>query len=162
MVDLFQEQLDAALAFLRSRYVARNLGGAEDHPLGIDNWGDGQRHVDDPAVLPNPDRLVAFQPLPSLHAFDDVGFLTAQVRRNKHQDRLTDSLLGRVPNMRSAAAFQLVIVLFMSLLTMASKEESTTAARRNSADVWPVISSAPGAATHYPVAGFQKRSVLLL
>src|SRR6185437_311860 len=97
MVDLFQEQLDAALAFLRSRYVARNLGGAEDHPLGIDNWGDGQRHVDDPAVLPNPDRLVAFQPFPSLHAFDDVGFLTAQVRRNKHQDRLTDSLLGRVP-----------------------------------------------------------------
>ena len=62
-------------------------------------------------------------------ASEDLVLLRLQLGRDQRADALTEDLVNPIPKIRSAPAFQLVIVPSRSFDTIASLEASTTAPR---------------------------------
>jgi hypothetical protein len=77
--------------------VAGNRRGANELPLAVPNRGDGQGHLNQRAVLAQPDSLELVDPLaPSEAGHDDAMQLVDSIRGDQPRDRLADHLVGGV------------------------------------------------------------------
>jgi hypothetical protein len=72
--------------------------------------------------------LIAFDTLAQPEPLANLGVFPSLVRRNPEGDRPAEDLRGLVPDIRSAARFQLVMIPWRSVETIASVDDSTIAA----------------------------------
>src|SRR6185312_2308128 len=93
----FQEQLSIGHQRTQSRYVVRNLGGADDLPSGVQNRRHRQRYVHATAVLAQAHSLESFYSVPTADFAKDAVLLRVKLRRDDAQDRLADHFLGCKP-----------------------------------------------------------------
>src|SRR6185312_9601480 len=84
------------LGLLPTRHVAGDLGDADDPPGVVLDRRDRQRDVDDDAVLAEPLRLVAGDPLAPADTLEDAGDLVALTGRHEQADVPADGLLGGI------------------------------------------------------------------
>ncbi len=114
--------------------VAGDHRGADDLAVGSADRRDRQRDDDLTAVLGHPLGLVVLDPLAGEHLVEDPPLLAEPVGRDQDRDRATDRLVLRVAvGSLCAPGFQLVITPSVSLLRIASSEDSTIAANRSRA-----------------------------
>ncbi len=76
--------------------VPADLGGPDDLALGVADRRDGERDVDDGAVLPPPLRLVVVDLLAAADAAEDALGVLDGLGRHEHGDVPADDLLGGV------------------------------------------------------------------
>ena len=76
--------------------VPADLRGPDDLALGVADGRDGERDVDDGAVLPPPPRLVVVHLLAAADPLQDPRHVLDQLGRHEHGDVLADDLLGGV------------------------------------------------------------------
>ena len=72
--------------------VVRDFRRADDAPARVLDRRDGERHVDECAVLPPPHGFVRGDHLAAFHPPEDLGFLVFALGRNEDRDRLPDHL----------------------------------------------------------------------
>ena len=93
--ELFKVLVRAAQVVLRPlafRDVARDLGNADDLALLITERRDGQRNIQQAAVLAQADRLEMVDALAALQAREDLPLFVLPVGRNHEHDRFCRSL----------------------------------------------------------------------
>ena len=80
--------------------VAGDLRGANDCPVCIADWRDGQRNGDRAAVLPLPDGFIMLDLLPGADPAENFVLLLLAIGRNDMADRSPDHLFRRVAEHR--------------------------------------------------------------
>src|SRR5574340_1236393 len=97
MAHLSEKQLLALAVSFEFGRVARDLGSPDDRAARVADRGEGERNVDETAVLALPHRLEALDPLALSDALQDFRLLGQPVGRNDNRDVFADRLLGRKP-----------------------------------------------------------------
>ena len=101
--DRRQHLLEAVLAVLQFGFgffalgdVARDLGCADDTPLSVAHRRNGQRNVDQRAILPSAHRFEVVDAFPAADARENRRLLVEPIGRDQDGDRPADDLFGLV------------------------------------------------------------------
>src|ERR1700722_14676876 len=74
--------------------IARNLGGADHHAVGIVDGRDGEGYRDSATALGNTLGIKVLHPLAPAQLRDDLAFFALQIIRDNERDGLADCLFG--------------------------------------------------------------------
>src|SRR5271170_6166284 len=96
MIHLPEQQILPLFRPFALGNVTRNFGRADDIAAEVSDWRNGQRDINEAAVLALSDGLVVVDPLTATDAFEDSGFFVVTIGRNEHSQRLADRFLARV------------------------------------------------------------------